>query len=63
MGRQLGQVSIHARGLVIAGQNWGNLLKPANGGPGELPGRVKAINDAKKRSELRRKIKTAKKKK
>jgi len=39
------------------------LLEPANGGPGELPGRAEAINDAKKRSELRHKIKTAKKKK
>lgn len=46
----------------MVGQNWGELIKVLNGGPGELPGRDQAISNAKKRSELRYKIKTHKKK-
>jgi len=46
----------------MVGQNWGELIKVPNGGPGELPGRDQAISNAKKRSELRYKIKTHKKK-
>ena len=45
----------------MVGQNWGELIKVLNGGPGELPGRDQAISNSKKRSELRYKIKTHKK--
>ena len=38
---------------------WNELLKDENGGPGEVPGREKAVREARELSERKRKRKAA----
>ena len=47
---------LHSRGA-----NWTWLLAPANGGPGESPGRAEAVERAKQRSADKARLKTSKK--
>ena len=47
---------LHSRGA-----NWAWLLAPANGGPGESPGRAEAVERAKRRSADKARLKTSKK--
>ena len=45
---------LHSRGV-----NWAWLLAPANGGPGESPGRAEAVERAKQRSADKARLKTS----
>ena len=45
---------LHSRGA-----NWTWLLAPANGGPGESPGRAEAVERAKQRSADKARLKTS----
>ena len=47
---------LHSRGV-----DWTWLLAPANGGPGESPGRAEAVERAKQRSADKARLKTSKK--
>ena len=47
---------LHSRGV-----DWAWLLAPANGGPGESPGRAAAAERAKQRSADKARLKTSKK--
>ena len=47
---------LHSRGA-----DWAWLLAPANGGPGESPGRAEAVKRAKQRSADKARLKTPKK--
>ena len=49
---------LHSRGV-----GWTWLLAPANGGPGESPGRAEAVKRAKQRSADKARLKTSKKSK
>jgi len=49
---------LHSRGV-----DWTWLLAPANGGPGESPGRAEAVKRAKQRSADKARLKTSKKSK
>ena len=49
---------LHPRGV-----DWTWLLAPANGGPGESPGRAEAVERAKQRSADKAQLKTSKKSK
>ena len=47
---------LHSRGV-----DWAWLLAPAQGGPGESPGRAEAVERAKQRSASKARLKTSKK--
>ena len=47
--------------LRSRGADWTWLLAPANGGPGESPGRAEAVERAKQRSAHKAQLKTSKK--
>ena len=47
---------LHSRGV-----DWAWLLAPAQGGPGESPGRAEAVERAKQRSADKAQLKTSKK--
>ena len=49
---------LHSRGA-----DWTWLLAPANGGPGESPGRAEAVERAKQRSADKERLKASKKSK
>ena len=39
--------------MVVSSLNWSELLDPANGGPGEPPGRAEAVEAAAETTKLR----------